>query len=165
MKKEERITEVLKIIQEQSLPISASSLAKILKVSRQIIVGDIALLRAQGIEIEATPKGYVLPNNQFQKTITSYHQVEDTRKELEIIISHDVEVRNVWIDHPFYNEINGVLNIKTQSDIEEFLSKDSTLLLSLTGGKHFHTLVSDSPDNLKKAIEDLKLNGFIPEVS
>jgi len=42
-------------------PVSASSLAAELNVSRQIIVGDIALLRAGGAEISATPRGYVLP--------------------------------------------------------------------------------------------------------
>ena len=41
-------------------PVSASSLAAELNVSRQIIVGDIALLRAGGAEISATPRGYVL---------------------------------------------------------------------------------------------------------
>ena len=41
-------------------PVSASALAAGLNVSRQIIVGDIALLRAGGAEISATPRGYVL---------------------------------------------------------------------------------------------------------
>lgn len=162
MKKDQRIDEVLSIISHQSIPISASKLAEKLSVSRQIIVGDIALLRAQGIEIESTPRGYILP---IQTTITSIHQVEDTRKELEIIIKHNVEVRNVWVDHPFYKEINGVLKIKTKEDIDIFLSKDSPLLLSLTGGKHFHTLVSDCQENIDAAIIELKSHGFIEEVS
>ena len=42
-------------------PVSASALAAGLNVSRQIIVGDIALLRAGGAEISAPPRGYVLP--------------------------------------------------------------------------------------------------------
>ena len=38
-------------------PVSAASLASGLSVSRQIIVGDIALLRAAGEKITATPRG------------------------------------------------------------------------------------------------------------
>ena len=42
-------------------PLSAASLARELSVSRQIIVGDVALLRAGGLDITATPRGYLLP--------------------------------------------------------------------------------------------------------
>ena len=41
-------------------PLSASSFARRFTVSRQTIVGDIALLRAQGEPIIATPRGYTL---------------------------------------------------------------------------------------------------------
>ena len=39
-------------------PVSASALARRYQVSRQIIVGDISLLRADGADF-ATPRGYV----------------------------------------------------------------------------------------------------------
>ena len=42
-------------------PVSAAVLARELSVSRQIIVGDVALLRAGGLDITATPRGYILP--------------------------------------------------------------------------------------------------------
>ena len=45
-------------------PVSASLLAAEQNVSRQIIVGDIAILRAGGAEISATPRGYVLPQEE-----------------------------------------------------------------------------------------------------
>ena len=41
-------------------PISAAALAAQLGVSRQVIVGDVALLRAGGVDIQATPRGYVM---------------------------------------------------------------------------------------------------------
>ena len=43
-----------------SEPMSASLLAGELGVSRQIVVGDVALLRAAGAQIDATPRGYQL---------------------------------------------------------------------------------------------------------
>lgn len=42
-------------------PLSAAALARELNVSRQVIVGDVALLRAGGLDITATPRGYLLP--------------------------------------------------------------------------------------------------------
>ena len=42
-------------------PVSASVLAARFSVSRQIIVGDIALLRAGGLDIAATPPGDLRP--------------------------------------------------------------------------------------------------------
>ena len=42
-------------------PVSAAALAREFSVSRQIIVGDVALLRAGGLEVTATPRGYLLP--------------------------------------------------------------------------------------------------------
>lgn len=49
-----KITETLN---RADKPVSASTLAKKLPVSRQIIVSDAALLRAGGTEIEAPPPG------------------------------------------------------------------------------------------------------------
>ena len=55
-----RRTQILEVLGESEEPISATTLAKRFSVSRQIIVGDIALLRAAAHEISATPRGYVL---------------------------------------------------------------------------------------------------------
>ena len=51
---------IIEEIQKSDKPVSASKLAKHFGVSRQIIVGDIALLRAAGTQIIATPRGYLL---------------------------------------------------------------------------------------------------------
>ena len=56
----ERRQAILNILQNAPQPVSASALAGRLAVSRQIIVGDIALLRAGGADILATPRGYCL---------------------------------------------------------------------------------------------------------
>ena len=51
---------VNQVLEEAGGPVSATALAKQFSVSRQIIVGDVALLRAAGEESLATPRGYVL---------------------------------------------------------------------------------------------------------
>lgn len=53
----QRREKILQQLHGASAPISASALAAKLGVSRQIVVGDVALLRAGGAEIEATPRG------------------------------------------------------------------------------------------------------------
>ena len=42
---------------QASAPVSATTFAQRFSVSRQVIVGDIALLRAEGHSITATPRG------------------------------------------------------------------------------------------------------------
>ena len=63
----QRREKILQQLHGASAPISASALAAKLGVSRQIVVGDVALLRAGGAEIEATPRGY-----QFHPTPGGY---------------------------------------------------------------------------------------------
>ena len=60
MNAQSRRNAIMEVLKAEEKPVSASTLAKQFNVSRQIIVGDIALLRAGGADISATPKGYVL---------------------------------------------------------------------------------------------------------
>ena len=61
MTAEQRRSRISARLHEAHQPISATALAKELGVSRQIIVGDVALLRAAGQAITATARGYVIP--------------------------------------------------------------------------------------------------------
>ena len=56
---EERRQEILKYIEQSENPVSGQKLAEIFHVSRQVIVQDIALLRAGDREILSTNRGYV----------------------------------------------------------------------------------------------------------
>ena len=55
MRTEERRAAILRALHESDTPQSATALATRFSVSRQIIVGDVALLRAGGDAIIATP--------------------------------------------------------------------------------------------------------------
>ena len=61
-------------------PVSGSTLSGKLGVSRQVIVQDIALLRAANKEIFATPKGYILytqgPAKKYRRTYMVNHTYE-----------------------------------------------------------------------------------------
>ncbi|WP_086445146.1 transcription repressor NadR [Candidatus Enterococcus lemimoniae] len=129
-------------------PISASRFAKEFKVSRQIVVGDVALLRAAGYEIIATARGYLLERAEDQqgiiRKIACQHSPAQTEDELLTIISLGGEVIDVIVEHPIYGELTGGLHIKIKKAITEFVEnyeKNSTTLLSeLTDGVHLHTI-------------------------
>lgn len=141
----ERIKELLA---GRKQPRSAAALAKELGVSRQVIVGDVALLRAQGCAIVATARGYLLepPVSQarYIGTIACRHSLEDTEIELLAVVERGGEVLDVTVEHELYGEITGRLGIATREDVEAFMAsvrgQRARLLSELTGGVHNHTI-------------------------
>lgn len=138
-------------------PLSASSLAAKLNVSRQIIVGDIALLRASGLNILATHRGYILNPIKHKHTqqLVFKHTPDQTRLELETLVKHHCHILDVIVEHPTYGDIKGQLDIETMDDVEAFLAGDYPLLSNLTDGLHTHTIAYDDIENLRAAIEEL----------
>lgn len=131
-------------------PVSAASLASGLSVSRQIIVGDIALLRAAGEKITATPRGYVLETAAGKVyTLACIHGLDDTEKELNIMVDNGCKVLTVSVEHPVYGLLTGELQLANRYDVRQFVEKlqsgEVRPLSALTGGVHLHTL--SCPDN------------------
>lgn len=144
--------------------ISANQFARKFGVSRQIIVGDIALCRAQGHDIIATGKGYII--NQVDEhskiyTLAMQHKHQDTRKELELFIKHHAQVLDVTVEHPIYGQLTGQLNIQSHEDIDQFMNKKPELLASLTNGIHLHRIAVSDEDDYNALIEDLKQHHFL----
>ena len=153
MKAEERRQKLLTLLEGQRLPLSASQLASQLGVSRQVIVGDIALLRARHLDILSTHKGYVMANHMsasqgYRQKIVCQHDASQLREELETIVSLGGSLLDVEIDHPIYGLLKAPLSITSQEDIDSFLSQLETyqgqLLCELTSGIHTHTIACPS---------------------
>lgn len=148
-------------------PVSASALAAGLNVSRQIIVGDIALLRAGGAEISATPRGYVLPRatDGITRTIACRHTLAQTGQELDILVDNGCTVLDVIVEHPVYGQLTGQLQISSRYDVEQFLARirdsDAAPLSMLTGGLHLHTLRCPTEDVYTRACAALKTAGLL----
>lgn len=148
-------------------PVSASALAAGLDVSRQIIVGDIALLRAGGAEISATPRGYVLPRatDGITRTIACRHTLAQTGQELDILVDNGCTVLDVIVEHPVYGQLTGQLQISSRYDVEQFLARirdsDAAPLSMLTGGLHLHTLCCPNEDAYTRACAALKAAGLL----
>lgn len=158
---------ILDRLRSADRPVSASALAAGLNVSRQIIVGDIALLRASGAEISATPRGYVLPRatDGITRTIACRHTLAQTGQELDILVDNGCTVLDVIVEHPVYGQLTGQLQISSRYDVEQFLARtrdsDAAPLSMLTGGLHLHTLRCPNEDAYTRACAALKAAGLL----
>lgn len=158
---------ILNRLRTTDRPVSASALAAGLNVSRQIIVGDIALLRAGGAEISATPRGYVLPRatDGITRTIACRHTLAQTGQELDILVDNGCTVLDVIVEHPVYGQLTGQLQISSRYDVEQFLARirdsDAAPLSMLTGGLHLHTLCCPNEDAYTRACAALKAAGLL----
>jgi uncharacterized protein len=152
------------ILIESDYPIKGSHLASKLGVSRQVIVQDIAILRAKGLNIFATPQGYIMykDSKKLIKTISckNHESIDEIDDELGIIVDMGGKVIDIIVEHPIYGEIKGMLNISSKRDINEFLYKlkqtKSSGLSSLTNGVHIHTIEVKDEDTFNEIIKILK---------
>ena len=148
MRSEQRRQALLDILKQTTQPISAAALAAKFDVSRQVIVGDVALLRSAGEEISATPRGYVMSRKQssgFVRQIAVKHNSAQTEAELNAIVDQGCTVQDVIVEHPVYGQLTGTLQISNRYDVSQFIHRCSTFaahpLSNLTGGIHLHTLI------------------------
>jgi transcriptional regulator of NAD metabolism len=163
---------ILRALTETTLPISGTYLSKELKVSRQIIVQDIALLRASGYDILATARGYILNKDSGimqKRVILVKHTHEDLEDELNTIIDNGGRVRDVIISHPIYGELVGDLMLKTRRDIKQFVDKvnstSATPLMNLTKGFHMHTIEASSEEELNLIEQELNKKGYLRDTT
>lgn len=171
MPSEERRKNIEKTLRSNTEPVSATSLAKIFSVSRQVIVGDIALMRAAGIKISATPRGYVI-NSEADKidndyTIACIHDDKNMEEELYAVVDNGGTVVDVTVEHPVYGQIVGELRISSRYDVDLFMEKiknnQAQPLSNLTGGIHLHTIRCRDEETFIRIKEALKKQRIILE--
>lgn len=145
-------------MQSHGAPVRGGELAKHFRVSRQCLVQDVAILRAGGEEILATPRGYRLPEGgvrAHRAILACRHTWERTKEELEILVDHGVKILDVIVEHPLYGELRGSLMIESRADVDDFLDqvavKHASLLSSLTHGIHLHTVEASRPEMISRA--------------
>ena len=162
-----RREKIVKLLHESTQPLKGNEIAKMFSVTRQVIVKDIAILRAKNNNIIATPDGYIInnANNLFKTIIAVNHKQEYMFKEMSIVIIYGGIIEDVIVEHPLYGEIKGMLMIKNYNELDKFLDKykeyDAKLLSVLTNGVHLHTISADSKENLNLIINELKEKSFI----
>lgn len=163
----ERRQAILARLTGSSAPISATALAKEYGVSRQIIVGDIALLRAGGRPISATPRGYVMEGADvgLVRTVAVCHTRGEMGDELRICVDNGCTVVDVIVEHPVYGQLTGQLQLSSRYDVDQFLLRaggDAAQPLStLTGGIHLHTLRCPNEEAFRRVKAQLDEAGFL----
>ena len=166
---DKRRKEIMELLNTEKDPLSGTSLAKRLGVSRQVIVQDIAL-RATNRNILSTNRGYILYGKQEDKmtckrVVAVKHTDEQMRDELYCIVDAGAKVLDVIVEHELYGQISVDLFINSRRDVDEFmeklLSNTARPLKELTGDIHFHTIEAESEKILDLVEEGLKEKQFL----
>lgn len=154
---EQRRKKIVELLYTENEPLSGTALAKRLGVSRQVIVQDIALLRATNKNILSTNKGYIIYGKQdgnlkCKRVFAVKHTNEEMREELYQIVDAGAKVLDVIIEHDVYGQIAADLFINSRRDVDEFMDRilGNTVkpLKELTGDIHFHTVEAESEEIL-----------------
>lgn len=166
MNGETRRSEIIKKLLASNSPVSATALAKEFGVSRQVIVQDIALLRATGNEILSFARGYrMMGPSAYRRVFKVHHTEEDVEKELNLIVDMGCTVVDVFIYHRTYDTVRANMNIKSRLDIKNFISDlksgKSSLLSNATSGYHYHTVEAETSEALDAVMTELDKAGFI----
>lgn len=166
MKADIRRNKMLSVLSEQSHPISGTALAEMFDVSRQVIVGDMAILKSEGHDIQSTHFGYLLKRSPLaERVFKIYHTKENTEDELNTIVDLGGIVANVYVWHKVYGRLEAELNIANRRDVAVFIegisSGKSTELMNITGGYHYHTVRAEKEAVLDDINDALTRKGYI----
>ena len=164
----QRRERILTRLNSAGAPLSASTLAAELGVSRQIVVGDVALLRAGGAQIDATPRGYQLhpAEKGYTGILACVHRTqEEMRRELYTVVDQGGIVVDVAVENSLYGELRGNLNLASRYDVDTFLvqarSAPESLLSRMTGGVHLHTLRCPDEETFQRIESALREKGIL----
>ena len=165
---EERRQELLRTLRMADAPVLGSELAQQFGVSRQVLVQDIAILRASGSDVIATPRGYLLRNPEpiaHRDVLHLQHDRAALAEEMTILVDLGIRILDDVVDHPVFGALRTDLYVSSRQDVQELVERleatRSLPLQELTGGRHSHTVESARPDLLAKAREELKRRGHL----
>ena len=164
----ERRNQIHAFLSSSQRAVSGSKLASMLEVRRQVIVQDIALLRAAGHDIIATPQGYLLfskADQGYRKTIACKHDKDGIRDELTTIVDEGGTIIDVIVEHRLYGQICGNIMVSSRRDVDNFINKieqDHVKPLSnLTDGVHLHTIEAKNEDIMAKIEQALLKKNYL----
>ena len=169
MRAEERRQAIWEILRTAEQPVSAGALAAQFSVSRQIIVGDIALLRAAGAEISATPRGYVIlpAATGLVRQVACQHDAAGMEAELNAVVDNGCTVVDVIVEHPVYGQLTGPLQLSSRYDVAQFIARcaqsEARPLSALTEGIHLHTLSCPDEAAYGRVLAALRALGVLLE--
>ena len=163
MNYQQRRNEILRMLAGSEDYINAAQLAQHFGVTRQIIVSDVALLRANGHPIQATRRGYCLEKHtpvENLRSIVCRHRSDQVLDEFHTVVDNGGSVASVVVEHPIYGQLSADLNICSRYDAHEFVQRqretNASQLSDLTGGLHIHMIRVPDEEAYRRIIRGLK---------
>lgn len=165
----ERREQIIKILNSSNTPVAGTDLAKELGVSRQVIVQDMALIRANGIDVMATNRGYVIQEaKEVSRVFKVIHTDAQVEEELNLFVDLGGKVEDVFVYHKVYGVIKVPMNIKSRRDVRKYMegisSGKSTNLMKLTSNYHYHTIIAEEEQILDLIQQELQQKGFLAKL-
>ncbi len=166
MKTADRRNEILKLLKNAEEPVVARKLAEKYGVSRQVIVQDMAVIRACTPGIIATTRGYVMEKEpRCVREFKVRHEENDVAREMNLIVDCGGRICNISISHRVYGRVSAEMDISSRQDVAEFIAElknsQSTALSSATSGYHYHLVEAASEERLDLIGKQLKEAGFL----
>ena len=167
---EERRNRILQLLKTQESALSGTALANEFHVSRQVIVQDIALMRAENYDILSTNRGYLYRREDATPALPKRvffvrHSTEQVLEEFLTVTELGGKVLDVVVEHEIYGQIRVDLLIENSRDAREFSekmnhSRDNPLKM-LTDDCHYHTVAAPSEKLLDLIAQELDQKGFL----
>ena len=169
MKSANRRALLLKQLSDCQMPLSGGELAHQFQVSRQVIVNDIALLRAQGQPIISTNKGYLMmQKHTCSRIFKERHDNAHTRAEYELIVDHGGTIKNIFVYHRSYGVVKAELHLSSRKDIDDYFKNlefsQSSPLENITNGYHYHSVSAKSEALLDSIGQALDEAGYLAQL-
>ena len=167
MKGTERRQEILKMLTHASSPISGTALAEHFSVSRQVIVQDMALIRAEHHDIISTNRGYLINAPQrVTRAMKVFHSDEDIEDELNTIVDNGGRVCSVVVQHEVYGKISVDLPVHSRRQVKEFVEevekgKARPLKELIKDGVHGHLVQAENEKTLDEIENELRKKGYL----
>lgn len=167
MDSEARREYIMQALKKAQKPITGTALATACDVSRQIIVGDVAILRAQGIDVISTPRGYQLVGHSggVRRVFVCCHGWDKMEEELLAIVDNGGVVRNVCVEHEVYGTLEAALDLHSRRDVQQYMKhmekSRAELLSRISGGIHTHLVEAPSEDDMIAITEALRQAGVL----
>ena len=161
MNTSERRKEILKTLRSSDFPVAARELAAKFGVSRQVIVQDIALIRAAGYDIISTNRGYIINE---PAAVSRVFKVKHTDAQVEEELT---EIIDLMVNHRVYGHMEAEINITSRRKVTEFMDDiqngKSSPLKNITSDYHYHKVEADSEETLDLIEDMLRNKGFLVE--
>ena len=169
MSGEQRREKMLNVLRTAGHPVPGAKLAQMFAVSRQVVVQDVALLRAEKQEIISTCRGYMMRQDlPCQRIFKVRHSDEEMEEELNLYVDFGGTVEDEFVYHRIYNVIRVEMGLKSRREIKDYMEKlksgRSKSLKDVTSGFHYHTVTAESEEILDQIQKELQEKGFLAEL-